>query len=100
MAAWQMSGDYFETCSCDYVCPCVLTNMAGKPTKERCNFAMVVHIDRGNSDSVQLERLALAVIGHTPEIMGNGNWSVGLSVDEGASAEQKEAIAKIASGQA
>ena len=29
--AWQVSGEYFETCSCDYVCPCILTNMAAKP---------------------------------------------------------------------
>jgi hypothetical protein len=100
MAAWQMNGDYFETCSCDYVCPCVLTNMAGKPTKDWCNFAMVFHIDRGNSDSVKLDGLTFAVVGHAPEIMGKGNWSVGLIVDERASAEQTEAITKIASGQA
>ena len=45
MASWQMTGEYFETCSCDYVCPCILTNMAGKPSKGWCNFAMVFHID-------------------------------------------------------
>ncbi len=100
MASWQMDGDYFETCSCDYVCPCVPTNMAGKPTMTWCNFAMVFHIDRGNSDGIKLDGLSFAVIGHTPDIMGKGNWSVGLIVDDRASAEQKQAITTIASGQA
>jgi len=97
---WQIAGDYFETCSCDYVCPCVPTNLAGKPTKEWCNFAMVFHIEKGHSDAVQLDGLTFAVIGHSPEIMGKGNWSVGLIIDERASAEQKGAITTIASGQA
>jgi hypothetical protein len=100
MASWQMAGDYFETCSCDYVCPCILTNMAGSPTKGWCNFAMVFRIDQGNSDGVKLDNLAFAVIGHAPEIMGKGNWSVGLIVDDRASAAQKQAITTIASGQA
>ena len=100
MASWQMAGDYFETCSCDYVCPCVLTNMAGTPTKGWCNFAMVFHIDQGNSDTVKLDDLSFAVVGHAPEIMGKGNWSVGLIVDDRASDAQKQAIMTIASGQA
>jgi len=26
--AWHVHGDYFESCSCDYLCPCIYTNMA------------------------------------------------------------------------
>jgi hypothetical protein len=100
MALWQMTGEYFETCSCDYVCPCILTNMTGKPSKGWCNFAMVFHIDQGHSDSIKLDGLSFAVAGHAPDIMGKGNWSVGLIIDNLASAEQKAAIATIASGQA
>jgi hypothetical protein len=100
MPSWQIAGDYFETCSCDYVCPCIPTNLAGKPTKGWCNFAFVFHIDKGNSDGLKLDGLNFAVIGHTPDIMGKGNWSVGLIVDDRASADQKQAITTIASGQA
>src|SRR5437868_4196338 len=57
---WQLSGDYFETCSCDYVCPCVLTNMAGRPTNGDCNFAMVFEIDRGELNNVKLDGLNFA----------------------------------------
>lgn len=100
MPSWQIAGDYFETCSCDYLCPCGPTNMAGNPTKGWCNFAMVFNIDAGNSDGVKLDGLSFAVIGHAPEVMGKGNWSVGLIVDERASEPQKQAITTIASGQA
>ena len=97
---WQMAGDYFETCSCDYLCPCIPSNLAGKPTKGWCNFAMVFRIDKGNSDDVNLDGLAFAVVGQAPEIMGKGNWAVGLIVDDRASDGQKQAITTIASGQA
>src|SRR5215510_6300426 len=100
MPTWQIAGDYFETCNCDYVCPCVTSNMAGKATNEWCNFAMVFHIEKGNSDGINLDDLTFAVIGHAPQIMGKGNWSVGLIVDDRASAQQKQAIITIASGQA
>ena len=100
MASWQISGDYFETCSCDYLCPCVPSNLAARPTKGHCNFAMVFNIEKGNSDGVKLDGLTFAVIGNAPEVMGKGNWSVGLILDERASAEQQKSITAIASGQA
>jgi hypothetical protein len=97
---WQITGDYFETCSCDFLCPCIPSNLAGTPTKGWCNFAMVFHIEKGNSDGLALDDLSFAVIGHTPEVMGKGNWSVGLIIDDRASEQQKNAITTIASGQA
>lgn len=100
MPSWEIAGDYFETCSCDYLCPCIPANLAGKPTKGWCNFAMVFHIEKGDSRGVKLDGLSFAVVGHAPEVMGKGNWSVGLIVDDQASAEQKQAITTIASGQA
>jgi hypothetical protein len=98
--AWHISGDYFETCSCDYVCPCIPTNLAGKPTKGHCDFAFVFQIDQGRFGSVALDGISFAVVGETPSVMGEGNWAVGLIVDDRASGEQRDAITGIASGQA
>jgi len=28
--AWQVSSDHFETCACDYVCPCLPSNGGGR----------------------------------------------------------------------
>jgi hypothetical protein len=100
MANWQVSGEYFETCNCDYVCPCVVTTFAGRPTHTHCNFAMAFHVDKGHLGDTQLDDLNFVVIGHTPDVMGAGNWSVGLVIDERANAQQREALAGIGSGKA
>ena len=97
---WQISGQYFETCSCDFVCPCILGQMAVRPTKGSCTFAMAMQVERGNLGSLSLDGLAFIVLGMTPEEMGKGNWSVGLVIDERATAEQRDAITAIASGAA
>jgi hypothetical protein len=96
--SWTASGQYYETCSCDFVCPCILGQMAVNPTKGSCTFAMAFQIERGKYGTVSLDGLGFIVLGLTPEAMGKGNWSVGVIADERASAEQREAIAAIASG--
>ena len=98
--SWKASGQYYETCSCDFVCPCILQQMAVKPTKGTCTFAMAFQIERGTFGTVSLDGLGFIVLGLTPEAMGKGNWSVGVITDDRASAEQKEAITAIASGSA
>jgi hypothetical protein len=98
--SWQISGDYFETCSCDYLCPCITTNLAAKPTQGYCNFAMVYHINKGSYGGMTLDDLNFVVIGHTPSVMGAGDWSVGVIADERASKEQQDALVAIVSGQA
>jgi hypothetical protein len=90
---WEVSGDYFETCSCDFLCPCTTANLAVRPTQGYCAFAMVFHIDQGRYGSTALNGLNFAVVGRTPEEMGKGNWSVGLVADERATPEQQQALA-------
>src|SRR5436190_24370385 len=97
---WNISGQYYETCSCDFVCPCLPGQMMVKPSKGTCTFAMAFQIERGSYGSVPLAGLGFVVLGLTPEEMGKGNWSVGLVADERASAEQRDAITAIASGSA
>ena len=97
---WHVSGQYYETCSCDFICPCVPGQMAVSPTKGDCTFAMAYQIERGSYGDVSLDGLGFIVLGWTPEAMGKGNWSVGVIADERASAEQREAITAIASGAA
>jgi len=98
--SWQVSGQYYETCSCDFVCPCILGQMAVRPSKGTCTFAMAFQVDRGSYGTVSLDGLGFIVLGFTPEAMGLGNWSVGVIADDRASAEQREAITAIASGSA
>jgi hypothetical protein len=98
--SWRVNGQYYETCSCDFVCPCVPGQMAVRPSKGSCTFAMAFQIERGSYGTVPLDGVGFVVLGLTPEAMGKGNWSVGLIVDDRASGEQRDAVAAIASGAA
>ena len=99
-ATWKVSGQYYETCSCDFVCPCVPAQMTATPTQGWCTFAMAFRIDRGHFGDLALDGLGFVVLGRTPEAMGKGNWTVGIVADERASDAQREAIKSIASGAA
>ena len=98
--SWQASGEYFETCNCDYLCPCVPSNLTGKQTHVFCNFAMVFHINQGRYGDAKLDGLNFVAIGHAPgPSMSDGNISVGLIVDERATPAQRDALTAIGSGQ-
>ena len=74
--------------------------MAVRPSKGSCTFAMAMQVERGSFGDVPLNGLTFIVLGMTPEEMGKGNWSVGLVIDERATAAQRDAITAIASGAA
>jgi len=95
---WNVSGQYYETCSCDFVCPCVLGQMAVEPSKGSCTFAMAFQIERGHYGTTALDGLGFIVLGFTPGAMAKGDWLVGLVTDARATAVQREAIIAIASG--
>src|SRR5262249_34667816 len=97
---WKLNGQYYETCNCDFVCPCVPWQMTVRPTKGTCIFAMAFQIDRGSYGNVVLDGLGFIVLGLTPKEMANGDWSVGLIVDERAGVEQRDALTSIVSGAA
>ena len=98
--AWKITGQYYETCNCDFVCPCVPWQLTVKPTKGSCTFAMAFQIERGGYGKVSLDGLGFILVGFTPEEMGKGNWSVGVIADERATGEQRDALTAIASGSA
>jgi len=97
--SWHVRGNYYETCTCDFICPCLPGLMAARPTKGSCAFAMAFQIERGSYGALSLDGLGFIVLGYTPEAMGKGNWLVGVVVDERAAVAQRDAIVAIASGQ-
>ena len=99
-SSWQVAGQYYETCSCDFLCPCALTQLTARPSKGSCTFAMGFRIDQGSFGALSLDGLGFIIVGFTPEEMAKGNWSAGVIVDERASAAQRDAIVAIASGAA
>ncbi|HEU0025957.1 MAG TPA: DUF1326 domain-containing protein [Ktedonobacterales bacterium] len=100
---WQFTGEYFENCNCDIVCPCLFSAQApftSQPTEGACDVAFAFHIERGSYGDVQLDGLNVAVMAHTPGAMASGDWSVALYVDERADDRQSQALQAIFSGAA
>jgi hypothetical protein len=61
-AQWQISGEYFEACSCDSVCPCPTSGLAAKPTKGACDAGLVFNVQRGQYGTTTLDGLSFAVL--------------------------------------
>ena len=100
---WQISGDYFENCSCAVVCPCLISTAApltSRPTEGVCDVALIFHVDKGSYGSTALDGLNVALAVHTPGVMADGNWSVAAYIDERADDKQTEALGAIFTGAA
>ena len=97
-ADWHIKGDYFETCNCDYLCPCIFTNMTAMPTDGICKVAIVLDIAEGHYGDVQLGGVTFVTAAMVAGPMGDGNWTVGLIIDDEASDAQVDAIGRICSG--
>jgi len=98
---WQLSGDYFENCNCDVVCPCLVSRsppLTAKPTQGECDVAIAFHIDRGSYGQLSLDGLNVVVAVHTPGPMADGNWSLGAYIDERATDDQAAALGAIFGG--
>ena len=100
MAGWHIEGEYMETCNCTFVCPCIASNLAARPTEGDCKAALALRVDRGEKDGVSLDGTSFVVVLHAPGVMMDGDITVGLIVDAAASDAQAEALAAIATGAA
>ncbi len=99
-SAWQLRGDYMESCNCDYLCPCVYTNPQGETTHEHCTAALVFHVAEGRHGAQRLDGLSFALLIRSGRIMADGNWSFAVVVDAAADPAQRTALGAIAAGEA
>jgi hypothetical protein len=96
--AWKLKGSYVETCSCDLICPCNASFDHGA-TYDYCRVTLVFAIREGEIDGTDVAGLNVAAIADTPKVMTDGNWRLGVFVDERASDEQMEKLVGVFSGQ-
>jgi hypothetical protein len=96
--AWSLKGSYVETCSCELMCPCNLSMDHGA-TYDFCRATLGFHITEGQVDGTDLSGLNVVLIADTPKVMTEGNWRLGLFVDERASEEQGERLVQVFTGQ-
>ena len=94
---WKLSGSYFETCSCDVICPCTASLSLGA-TRDRCKVVLVFNIRNGEVDGTDVSGLTVAAVCDTPKVMSEGNWRLGVVIDGAASDEQAEKLGGVFSG--
>ena len=97
--AWSLEGTYFENCPCDMVCPCTTSGLTKPADTERCRVVLVFHIGSGEVDGIDVSDLTVAVLADTPQVMADGNWRVGVFMDENATQEQADKLGAVFSGQ-
>jgi len=95
--AWKLTGSYFETCSCDVICPCTASLSLGA-TLERCRVVLVFRIREGEVEGVDVGGLTVAAVADTPKVMTDGNWRLGVFLDGAASDEQADKLGAVFSG--
>ena len=59
--AWNLHGTYFETCSCEVVCPCTASLALGADY-DRCRVTLVFHIAQGDVEGIDVGGLTVAAI--------------------------------------
>jgi hypothetical protein len=92
--AWNIAGSYFETCSCDVICPCTASLTLGA-TLDHCSVVLVFNIKDGEVDGTDVSGVVVAAVAETPKVMSDGNWRLGVVIDEAASDEQAEALGPL-----
>jgi hypothetical protein len=95
--AWSIEGSYFETCSCDVICPCTASLSLGA-TNDRCKVVLVFNVKRGEVDGVDVGGLTVAAVADSPKVMSDGDWKLGVFIDAAASDEQADKLGAVFSG--
>jgi hypothetical protein len=95
--SWKLEGSYFETCSCDVVCPCT-ASLAFGATHDRCKVVLVFNVKKGEVEGTDVSGLTVAAVADTPKVMSDGNWRLGVFIDSAATEEQAEKLGAVFSG--
>ena len=95
--SWRIQGDAIEACSCDIVCSC---NFGGAPTPGLCEAIIGYRVQEGHHGGTRLDGLSFVLYLQMPGKPYDGNWTLGVYLDERANEQQVEALGTVLSGQA
>jgi hypothetical protein len=96
--SWNVKGSYVETCSCELMCPCNLSLDHGA-TYDYCRVILVFNIREGSVEGTDVGGCKVALIADTPKVMTEGNWRVGVFIDDAATEDQFQRLVQVFSGQ-
>src|SRR6188472_2120982 len=96
--SWNLKGSYVETCSCELMCPCNLSFDHGAKY-DFCRFTLVFNIREGEIEGTDVGGLKVVAIADTPKVMTEGNWRLGMFIDDQATDEQADKLTAVFGGQ-
>ena len=97
MTRWQLTGNGYEFCNCDFSCGC---NFGGFPNSEdgSCRALVGVHIRKGKCGDVDLSGVKCAGVYAWPKAIHEGHGKVAFVVDPATTDKQVDALAQIFTG--
>jgi hypothetical protein len=93
---YHLEGVLLEVCTCNVLCPCWIGE---DPDFGTCDAILAYHYEKGEIDGVDVSGLTVAMAGHIPGNVLEGNWKVSMFVDERASDEQMAALLSVLQGE-
>jgi|KBSMisStaDraftv2_1062788.scaffolds.fasta_scaffold737203_2 hypothetical protein len=96
MTPWELRGRELVNCTCEYGCNCQFNAL---PDKGHCYAVAGIAIDEGFFGDTRLDGLRVAAIFKWPRAIHEGNGEAIAFVDERASADQRNALLRIMTGQ-
>ena len=70
--SWKIEGEYFESCNCELLCPCLLSQAKVRPTEGHCDVVLAFHINRGSYGKTDLSGLNAVQAFTTPGPVAQG----------------------------
>ena len=94
---WQITGDWFDNCSCAVACPCTF---AQTPDNGVCELVLFWHIRRGHYGDINLDDLSFVRVGRWEGDLwaGKAKGTAGIFIDERADERQAEVLPRIFGG--
>jgi hypothetical protein len=80
------------------MCPCNLSLDHGA-TYDFCRVTLVFNIHEGQIEGTDIAGLKVAAIADTPKVMTEGNWRLGVFIDDSATDEQFDKLVQVFGGQ-
>jgi hypothetical protein len=96
--SWQITGDWFDNCSCAVACPCTF---AQAPDNGICESVLFWHIRLGRFGDISLDDLSFVRVGRWEGDLwaGKATGAAGVFIDERADERQAEVLPRIFGGQ-
>ena len=97
MTTYSVSGPYFESCNCDPICPCRMTDgiPGGRSTHGECFGALSWLVEEGRVGDVDEAGLAVALVVRYHDDEPQSPWTIVLHVDARADDRQHETLADV-----